>query len=119
MISKELLALCDISTPHIAGYSYEGKVNGTQMVVNAVSNFYNLFNPVPLLESSPSVIYPKELDFDFLRKKELSALSQQELCNYFLSVFPIMDMVQKLKSSPTEFEYLRASYNYRREFKLF
>lgn len=41
-ISKELLELVDIATPHIAGYSLEGKVNGTVMVVNALSKFFNL-----------------------------------------------------------------------------
>jgi erythronate-4-phosphate dehydrogenase len=34
------LALCDIATPHIAGYSYDGKVCGTEMIYNAVcTNF--------------------------------------------------------------------------------
>lgn len=41
-ISNELLELVDIATPHIAGYSLEGKVNGTAMVVDALSKFFNL-----------------------------------------------------------------------------
>jgi Phosphoglycerate dehydrogenase and related dehydrogenases len=39
-INNKLLEKVDIATPHIAGYSYEGKVNGTQMVVNEVANFF-------------------------------------------------------------------------------
>ena len=31
-INIELLKKVLIATPHIAGYSYEGKVNGTQMI---------------------------------------------------------------------------------------
>ena len=34
---SELLRLVNIGTPHIAGYSYEGKVNGTVMIYNALS----------------------------------------------------------------------------------
>ena len=34
---SELLQLIDIGTPHIAGYSYEGKVNGTVMIYDALS----------------------------------------------------------------------------------
>ena len=34
---SELLKLVSIGTPHIAGYSYEGKVNGTVMIYKALS----------------------------------------------------------------------------------
>ena len=34
-IALPLLELVDIGTPHIAGYSYDGKVNGTEMVRDA------------------------------------------------------------------------------------
>ena len=41
-IDKELLNLVDISTPHIAGYSVEGKANGTAACVNALNDFFSL-----------------------------------------------------------------------------
>ena len=41
-ISGELLDLLDIATPHIAGYSADGKANGTMMSVRAVSRFFGL-----------------------------------------------------------------------------
>ncbi len=34
-IDIELLSLCEIGTPHIAGYSFDGKVNATKMVYQA------------------------------------------------------------------------------------
>ena len=40
-IDNELLKKTDIATPHIAGYSYEGKVNGTIMLYNSLCNFLN------------------------------------------------------------------------------
>ena len=38
-IDGELLKKVDVGTPHIAGYSYDGKVNGTTMVYNAACRF--------------------------------------------------------------------------------
>ncbi len=39
--SRELLDRVDIGTPHIAGHSFEGKVNGTVMVYEAACRFLN------------------------------------------------------------------------------
>ncbi len=41
-IDRDLLALADIATPHIAGYSLDGKANGTAQSVRAVSEFFGL-----------------------------------------------------------------------------
>jgi erythronate-4-phosphate dehydrogenase len=38
-ISPELLRRAAIATPHIAGYSYDGKVNGTEMIYQAACEF--------------------------------------------------------------------------------
>lgn len=46
-IDLRLLAAADIATPHIAGYSVQGKVRGTEAVVRAVGRFF----AVPELES--------------------------------------------------------------------
>lgn len=39
-VSKELLDLCRIGTPHIAGYSFDGKCTGTGMVYRAATHFF-------------------------------------------------------------------------------
>ncbi len=41
-IDTELLPLLDIATPHIAGYSIDGKANGTRMSVQAVARYFGL-----------------------------------------------------------------------------
>lgn len=41
-INRLLLAAADIATPHIAGYSIQGKINGTQAVVRAVGDFFGI-----------------------------------------------------------------------------
>ncbi len=39
-IDLELLNLVDIATPHIAGYSFDGKVNAVQMISTAACEFF-------------------------------------------------------------------------------
>ncbi len=51
-VDTELLELLDIATPHIAGYSFDGKVNGTRQVYEALCASLNLpaeWDPSPLL----------------------------------------------------------------------
>jgi len=38
-IDGDLLRQVEISTPHIAGYSYDGKINGTRQIYEALSEF--------------------------------------------------------------------------------
>lgn len=48
----ELLGLVDIATPHIAGYSFDGKVNGTRQIYEALCASLGLpaaWDPRPLL----------------------------------------------------------------------
>ncbi|MBT5292380.1 MAG: 4-phosphoerythronate dehydrogenase [Cellvibrionales bacterium] len=41
-IDLELYPLCDTATPHIAGYSLDGKLRGTSAIVSAAMVFFNL-----------------------------------------------------------------------------
>ena len=41
-ISREVIAAADIVTPHIAGYTKQGKINGTKASVRAIGEFYNI-----------------------------------------------------------------------------
>ena len=54
-ISLRLLDLVDIGTPHIAGYSLDGAVNGTDMVYRAACDWFNIeptWDPTPLMPPS-------------------------------------------------------------------
>ncbi|MFA5713386.1 MAG: DUF4301 family protein [Bacteroidales bacterium] len=42
LINRPLVEMCDIATPHIAGYSFEGKMKATEIVIAHVANFFNL-----------------------------------------------------------------------------
>ncbi len=41
-IDAELLSLATLGTPHIAGYSFDGKVNGTAMIQQALCQYFSL-----------------------------------------------------------------------------
>ena len=51
-IDCELLEKAFLATPHIAGYSTDGKANGTAMIVNALSSIFNL----PIRNWYPGII---------------------------------------------------------------
>lgn len=51
-IDAELLGAAALATPHIAGYSYDGKVGGTRMVLEALCRHFGLdraWDPAPLM----------------------------------------------------------------------
>lgn len=53
-IRTDLLGLVDLGTPHIAGYSFDGKVNGTQMIHRTVCGFFGIkLTWEPVLPPSP------------------------------------------------------------------
>ncbi|MCK9627263.1 MAG: 4-phosphoerythronate dehydrogenase [Bacteroidales bacterium] len=107
-INRDLLSVADIATPHIAGYSLEGKINATVFSVNSFGLFFGF----------------KELSgfkIDYPVYEEPSALNDiiedngEWLYRLFYESYPILDMDLKLRSNPDLFEQLRANYEYRRE----
>lgn len=107
-INLELLAKADIATPHIAGYSYEGKMNGTSMAVRAVANHFSL------QELQEFEVVPEEPNNNRLDLSELN--NKEEICRQLTGIFPIFGDDYNLRSNPAEFEQLRSNYKYRREF---
>lgn len=109
-IDTELLSQAYISTPHIAGYSTDGKAKGTSQVVQALSAFFNLplqdFYPLALPE--PSV---PEILIEGTGKSSVQIVRQAVLHSY-----PIMHDHILLQRSPATFEKQRGQYALRREF---
>jgi len=111
-IDIELLELVDFATPHIAGYSADGKANGTAMSVNALAKFFNLElpedwypNEVPFASNSPI------LDFDCIGLNE-----QEILSRVILHTYKIEEDDKRLRDSIETFEKQRGDYPVRREF---
>ena len=102
-----LMEKADIATPHIAGYSYEGKVNGTVMSVKSIARHFGIEE---LKEFS---IVPQEKNNNFFSK---NGLDLNEISGYFNGIFPIFEHCADLKDNPQDFEKLRSNFKYRREF---
>lgn len=98
-ISLELLERAWIATPHIAGYSADGKANADNMVVSGLCRHFGL--------SVPCVIYPPELPPTFVPADDPDDLS--------LQLYNPLDDSARLKASPESFEELRGNYPLRRE----
>lgn len=112
-IDAELLGKAFISTPHIAGYSQDGKANGTSMSVQALSRQFGL----PLTNWFPDdVPMPKEP----IIKLDCNRLSAEKaMAEIILHTYPINSDDELLKSEPQTFEKQRGNYPARREFGVY
>lgn len=54
LIDPGLAALCALATPHIAGYSLDGKLRGTEQIYQALCRFLNIPATRTLAELAPS-----------------------------------------------------------------
>lgn len=112
-IDLDLLNLASYGTPHIAGYSRDGKANGTTMSVRAISRFFNLGidywepNDVELPENT-------EIEIDGNQRRESSVLAEA-----ILSTYDIEADDEALRNAPQLFEQLRGDYPLRREFNTY
>jgi erythronate-4-phosphate dehydrogenase len=109
-LDLELLGMVDYATPHIAGYSRDGKANGTTASVRAISRFFSL----GIDDWEPSGVEPPpkpviELDGSGLGDEEIIA-------NAVLATYRIGEDDRTLRENPGLFEKLRGDYTVRREF---
>ncbi|MBE6247968.1 MAG: 4-phosphoerythronate dehydrogenase [Prevotella sp.] len=94
-LNLELLQRVFIGTPHIAGYSADGKVNADNMVIDALCQHFGLPHPGKISAPSlPAVFQDTGSPLDYYNPMEDS---------------------QKLKDHPSNFEFLRNHYPLRRE----
>ena len=99
-INKELLKRVWIGTPHIAGYSADGKTNADNMVISALCEFFSL----PM---QPAICPPEIPNADLCSKNE------DERTLFFYNPIPESN---KLKLEPEKFEWFRNNYPLRREY---
>ncbi|MGV8964191.1 MAG: 4-phosphoerythronate dehydrogenase PdxB [Candidatus Saccharimonadaceae bacterium] len=110
-IDKELLGMVDIATPHIAGYSADGKWNATAMSLQTINNFFDLHkDPIKLLQ----ITKPENRIIDLSEYNSNEQLSHAILHTYN----PLKDS-QLLKAHPEKFYYFRSHYSLRREYKAY
>jgi len=101
-IDRRMLQRALLATPHIAGYSLQGKANAAAMAVAAVAEFFSL----PL-----AGWYPEEVERAAPRPIEWN-----ELCETIGARYDIAAESNRLKFRPKDFERLRNNYAYREEY---
>ena len=105
-----LHALLDIATPHIAGYSADGKANGTAAAVRTVASVLGL----PLTDWRPAALpeplQPLEFTLDAAGHSRQEVLSEA-----LLHTYDILADDRALRERPDRFEQLRGDYPVRRE----
>jgi erythronate-4-phosphate dehydrogenase len=112
-IDISLLSKLDIATPHIAGYSADGKANGTLMSVKACNNFFRLG-----IDKLPEINIPVHnnmcIEIDCKAKT-----SQEVLCEAIEFTYTVASDDNKLRDSIGTFEKQRGDYPLRREFQAY
>ena len=112
-LDLELLEMTEIATPHIAGYSKDGKAKGTSMSVQAISDFFGL----GLNNWQPSGV---ELPTNPIIEIDGEGMNEQEVFSKaILHTYDIRHDDKLLRLSPEHFEQQRGDYPTRREFPAF
>lgn len=108
-VNPRLIAECDIATPHIAGYSYQGKQNGTSKAVQAVARRFGIRELEDFYPETDDIdLHPVLIDAEGKSQGEIAAILQY---NYPIFIDDFM-----FRTDPSGFERLRSQYQYRREF---
>jgi len=109
-LDLNLLEVADYGTSHIAGYSKDGKANGTKTSVRAISRFFGLgidaWEP-PGIEPPANPLIKMDGD----GKNEDLIMSAA-----ILSTYAIENDDRALRDNPHLFEQIRGDYPVRREF---
>lgn len=110
-----LVELVDIATPHIAGYSVDGKANAT---INSVREVAATLN-IPLTDWRPaSLPQPPEPVIDLTHYRS-DADPLFIVASAVMHTYPPEEDGLLFRSNPGKFEYLRDNYRIRREFNSF
>ena len=145
-INKELLQSAFIATPHIAGYSAEGKIKGTQMAVEAIRRYMRDngltastcpagaaaagFAPATTAGATPAASCTHSAGATPAAGGTCTIPEEQpipvdfrgknidEISQMLERIFPIQELSDSLKANPHTFEEMRNNYNYRHELEI-
>ena len=106
-INRELLGLAAIATPHIAGFSADGKANGTRMCLENIEKFFRvkiekLNEVVPPAPETPVI--------------DLDRFNENRIERTILTSFNPLAVDRALRENPDRFEWFRANYHHPREY---
>ena len=118
VVDMELLSMVDIATPHIAGYSFDGKIKGLMMIYQACCEHFDIEAQREISEVLPEPIVPS------IDCAEYEGSDQEILAQIVSTVYSILSddsNMLKLPIIASEkrgefFDKLRKNYPVRREF---
>lgn len=118
-IDIELLSMVDITTPHIAGYSLDGKIAGLIMIYESVCDYFSIEPSHDIHDFLPEPHVPR-LTIDSVIGDEQALVS-----NAVKSIYDILEddkRTRRVLEEPAEergkfFDGLRKNYPVRREFQ--
>lgn len=112
-IDLSLMNKAFIATPHIAGYSTDGKANGTSMVVRSFAEFFGL----PLKDWYPEKLPPPQNPVIEINcsNKHIEDIIREAIFH----TYDITGDDFRLRFSPADFEKHRGNYPVRREFQAY
>ena len=108
-ISVSLLRDALIATPHVAGYSADGKANGTRMSLEAVARYFGLDAHFDI----PAPALPAEFSYGALPTTLSHRLPERALAQ--LRLYNPLTDTERLRAAPEDFEQQRGNYPLRRE----
>jgi erythronate-4-phosphate dehydrogenase len=115
-IDMKLLSQVDFGSPHIAGYSYEGKLRGTQMILDASCDYFGEEAEWKMLEHLPEKQVIQLLDqgdaVDLLESLFQQHYPVQQDYQNLLSI-SALDSTQQARA----FDLLRKNYPLRYEYR--
>ena len=101
-IDRAYLAKSMVATPHIAGYSTQGKANASTMAIQALAHHFDL----PLKDWRPTEV----------SIVEARDISWEEMCSTITRHCDLAKESDTLRHAPQQFENLRNNYLYREEY---
>ena len=104
-IDLELMKQLEFATPHIAGYSADGKANGTAACVRTIARFFGLKTAMEWYPEIPNVAN--------------GVLKADSVVSAVASAYDLRSDDRRLRASPETFEKQRGNSPLRREFPAF
>jgi erythronate-4-phosphate dehydrogenase len=112
-IDPGMLALTSVGTPHIAGYSADGKAKGTTIIIRELSRHFGLG-----IDDWEAGSLPEPLTHEI--PIDCNDLSDEEVIGKaVLATYDVLEDDLRLRKTPHQFEELRETYPPRREFNAY
>jgi erythronate-4-phosphate dehydrogenase len=108
-LDKELLSKCLIATPHISGYSFDGKAIATKTILDQLILFFQL----KLTTSIQELPVPEN------HILKISKNCKNKVAASLLFSYDPLNDTEALKASPENFEEIRKNYRLRRDYKAY